>query len=143
MNEAFYLNTLERVFEAVKGSSTDEQRIATLHALADVTGSMLLAISGGKYDEERISEIHRRIVDVNTKPSIIRKIDNGDDFFIQTYTKLTETLLFTNDDELYITLCAFASLMAKILIGYKTKDILADEERIFNIVNRLLNVSID
>ena len=144
MTDAFYADTVERIYEAIKGPRTIEQKIATIHALAHVMSTLLLAVNGKYFDEGLIERIGKRLIDVNVRPHIL-KIPDDDyrNYFTEMHRKFADVLTFTTDDELYVTLCALASLIGKMIVGYKTKGILAEEEQLFRIMTRILDVNTD
>lgn len=118
--------------------TADEYSHATLHALATSVRSIMVAMSGKKFDEEIITE---RILDVNMEPSIIRDIENQGGYYIEAYTKLVNNILFSSNDQVYLTSCALANILAKILITYKTNNIQPDEECVLRVMARILDVN--
>jgi len=120
--------------------SKDEYSHATLHALATSVSSIMVAMSGKEFDEETITE---RILNVNMEPSIIRDIENQGGYYIEAYTKLANNILFSSDDQAYLTSCALANILAKILITYKTNNIHTDEEYVLRVMARILDVNIN
>lgn len=146
MNEAFYLNTIERINDAIKGSTTDEQKFVTLGALIFVTSTALLAIKGNKYNREFIDEIQVRVLNTNIEPTIIETVNNQGDLYAEIHTKIINLIkpeMLMTKDKYYAILGALSAIMARLLIAYKTQELDIEEERLFKVMNRLLDVNTD
>lgn len=142
--DAFYINTLERIHEAIKGSVTDEQRLATVYALANVTSTMLFVANNKEYDKECLDMICKRILDVNLEPQQIETVNEQTNLYEEVHTKILneiKTEMLTSKDKYYAVLCALSAIMARLLIFYRTDELNIKEEQLFRVMYRFLDTN--